>query len=106
MAATAAALTGDEWAGLQAAGNWFQTGKLNGVFADLPHEFELFVVEDTMGGIRSTLAAGEILRQNGFDVKVRALGLTSGSAAKIEAFTQADVSHFENWELLIAGVEL
>ena len=54
LAATAAALTGDEWSGLQSAGDWFQTGKLNGVFADLPREFELFVVEDTLGGIRST----------------------------------------------------
>jgi hypothetical protein len=106
LAATAAALTGNEWAGLQSAGDWFQTGKLNGVFADLPRVFELFVVEDTMGGIRSTLAAGEILQQAGFDVNVRALGLTSGSIAKIEAFTQAGIPHFENWESLIAGINV
>jgi len=106
LAATAAALTGDEWSGLQSAGDWYQTGKLNGVFADLPREFELYVVEDTLGGIRSTLAAGEVLRQNGFDVTVHALGLTSGSVSKIEAFTQAGIRHFETWEALIVGCGL
>jgi hypothetical protein len=106
LAATVAALTGDEWAGLQSAGDWFQTGKLNGVFANLPHEFELFVVEDTLGGIRSTQAAGEILRQNGFDVPTQTIGLTSGSISKAEAFTQADIPYYENLESLIAGIKL
>jgi hypothetical protein len=106
LAAIAAALTGDEWAGLQSAGDWRQTGKLNGVFADLPREFELFVVEDTMGGIRSTQAAGGILRQNGFDITTHAIGLTSGSVSKIEAFSQAGIRYFENWETLIAGIDL
>jgi len=106
LAATVAALTGNEWAGLQAAGDWFQTGKLNGAFADLPREFELFVVEDTLGGIRSTLTAGEILRQSGFDVLTHTIGLTSGSVSKIESFTQAGIPYFDNWELLIAGIGL
>ncbi len=106
LAATAAALTGNEWAGLQSAGDWHQTGKLNGAFADLPREFELFVVEDTMGGIRSTQAAGEILRQNGFDVTTHTLGLTSGSASKMEAFRQAGIRYFENWESLMEGLGL
>ena len=106
LAATAAALTGDEWAGLQSAGDWHQTGKLDGIFATLPREFALFVVEDTMGGIRSTHAAGEILRQNGFDVPTQTIGLTSGSASKVEAFTQAGIPHFENWKELIAGLNL
>jgi hypothetical protein len=102
LAATAAALTGDEWTGLQSAGDWFQTGQLKGVFADLPRTFELFVVEDTLGGIRSTRSAGEILRQSGFDVTVHALGLTSGSVSKVEAFSQAGIRYFENWEMLIS----
>ncbi len=106
LAATAAAFTGNEWAGLQSAGDWFQTGKLNGVFANLPREFELYVVEDTLGGIRSTLAAGEILRQSGFNVRTQAIGLTSGSASKIEAFQGAGIRHFENWESLIAEINL
>jgi hypothetical protein len=106
LAATAAALTGDEWAGLQSAGDWRQTGKLDGVFANLPREFELFVVEDTMGGIRSTQAAGEILRNNGFDVTTHTIGLTSGSASKIEAFNQSGIRHFETWESLISGIGL
>jgi hypothetical protein len=106
LAATAAALTGDEWAGLQSAGDWVQTGQLKGVFADLPRAFELFVIEDTLGGIRSVQAAGEIFRQAGFDVTIHALGLTFGSAAKVDAFRQAGVPYFEDWESLIAGIKL
>jgi hypothetical protein len=106
LAATAAALTGNEWTGLQSAGDWAQTGQLKGVFADLPRAFELYVIEDTLGGIRSTQAAGEILRKAGFDVTVHPLGLTSGSAAKTDAFTQAGVQYFENWEALVAGINL
>jgi len=106
LAATVAAFTGDEWSALQAAGDWYQTGQLKGVFVDLPHAFELFVVEDTLGGIRSVQAAGEIFRQAGFDVAVHALGLTSGSAAKVDTFSQVGVPHYENWEALIVGVGL
>jgi len=106
LAAVAAALTGNEWAGLQSAGDWFQTGKLEGVFADLQRSFELYVVEDTLGGIKSTQAAGEILMQNGFNVAVHTLGMTSGSASKIDAFTQAGIPFFENWEALISAIKL
>ena len=106
LAATVAALTGDEWAGLQSAGDWVQTGQLKGIFASLPREFELFVVEDTLSGIRSTQAAGKILQHAGIDVTVHPLGLTSGSASKVEAFTQAGVLYFENWESLISGIKL
>ena len=106
LAATAAALAGDEWSALQSAGDWYQTGQLKGVFADLPRAFELFVVEDTLSGIRSVQAAGEIFRQAGFDVTVHALGLTSGSAAKVDAFSQAGIPHYENWEALIVEVGL
>jgi len=49
---------------------------------------------------------GEILRQAGFDVTVHALGLTSGSISKVEAFKQAGFRYFENWESLIAGAGL
>ncbi len=106
LAAIVAALTGNEWTGLQSAGDWYETGQLKGAFTDFPRAFELYVVEDTLGGIRSTQAAGEILRQNGFDVTVHALGLTSGSASKVDAFTQAGVRYFENWNELISGVNL
>ena len=106
LAATAAALTGDEWSGLQSAGDWFQTGELEGVFSSLPREFELFVVEDTLGGIRSTQAAARVLKLAGFDVRVHALGLTSGSASKEEAFHQAGIRYFENWAALLIGIGL
>jgi hypothetical protein len=106
LAATAAALTGNEWAGLQSAGEWVQTGKLNGAFEGLPRKFELSVVEDTLGGIRSTQKAGEILNQAGYDVTVRAFGLTSGNAAKTDAFAKSGIPYFENWETLIEGMKL
>ncbi|HAV76329.1 MAG TPA: hypothetical protein DCX53_03145 [Anaerolineae bacterium] len=106
LAAIVAAFTRDEWAGLQSAGVWFQTGGLNGVFADLPRSFELVVVEDTLGGIRSAQAAGEILRGAGFDVNVRVFGLTSGSIAKAEAFEQVGIIHYENWDELIPFLKM
>ncbi|MBL8103834.1 MAG: hypothetical protein JNM02_14975 [Anaerolineales bacterium] len=106
LAAIAAALTDNEWVSLQSAGDWIQSGKLNSAFADLPREFEVFVVEDTMGGIRSTQEAGKILNQNGFDVNIHALGLTSGSISKAEAFAQAGIPHFEDWDELMAKIDL
>jgi len=101
LAAAVAAFTGNEWAGLQSAGDWFQTGQIKNILEGLPRAFELFVVEDTLGGIRSTLAAGEILRQSGLNVQTRAFGMTNGSPAKAEAFTQAGIDCFENWAGLI-----
>ena len=43
---------------------------------------------------------------NGYNVTVHALGLTSGSASKIDAFTQAGIPFFENWEALISAIKL
>lgn len=106
LAAVAAAFTGAEWPSIQAAAEWQASGRLNSIFSSLPREFELIVVEDTMGGIRSAQAAGDVLQKNGFDVKVHALGLTSGSRAKIDAFDKAGIVHFETWETLIAHVGL
>lgn len=106
LAAVAAAFSGEEWSSIQAAAEWQASGRLNSIFSSLPREFELIVVEDTMGGIRSAQAAGDVLQKNGFDVKVHALGLTSGSRAKIDAFDKAGIIHFETWETLIAHVGL
>ncbi|HKI55334.1 MAG TPA: hypothetical protein VJ987_14505 [Anaerolineales bacterium] len=104
LAATLAAWTGDELSALEAAYEWHSIGKLNEIFNDLPKSFELIVVEDTMGGIRSVSKAGEILRNAGFDVTIRAFGLTSGSKAKAGAFEQAGIVHFENWDELIPAL--
>lgn len=101
LAAILAAWTGEEWASLQAAYHWHQTGELNNAFSSLPRSFELIVVEDTMGGIISTLQAGEILQGAGIDVTVRAFGLTSGSATKASAFQTAGIPFFEDWKSLI-----
>jgi hypothetical protein len=102
LAATLAAWTGEEWSSLQAAHHWRETGELNGNFSLLPKEFELTVVEDTMGGIHSVRAAGEFLQKAGFDINVRAFGLTSGISAKALTFEQAGVPYFENWNDLTA----
>ena len=82
LAGIGAALTGNEWLSLQAACDWHETGQLTSVLAELPQAFDVTIVEDTLGGMHSVLAAGEILRKAGLDVNVRAYGLTSGSAAK------------------------
>ena len=106
LAGIAAALTEDEWAALQAACDWYETGQLKGVLAGLSQAFDVTIVEDTLGGIRSVRAAGEILQKAGLDVTVRAYGLTSGSAAKSAAFEQAGVPHFSDWESLIKQLDL
>jgi hypothetical protein len=101
LAGIAAALTGNEWAALQAACDWHETGQLKGVLAELPHSFDVTIVEDTLGGVRSVQAAGEILQKAGLDVTVRAYGLTSGSAAKSAAFEQMGVPFCADWKSLI-----
>lgn len=101
LAGILAAWTGDELSALNAAYDWHTSGKLNGRFSELPKSFELYVIEDTMGGVRATKAAGEILREAGFGVSTHTLGLTSGIAQKAEAFRKADVPYFENWDSLI-----
>jgi hypothetical protein len=106
LACTLAAWTGEEWEALQAASHWRKTGEINEAFRQLPQKFELMVVEDTMGGIRSVQAAGKILQDAGFDITMRAVGLTSGSEAKSSAFESANIPHFENWESLMAQTGL
>jgi hypothetical protein len=106
LAAIGAALTGNEWASLQAACDWHETGQLQGGLADLPHSFDLIIIEDTLGGIRSVRAAAEILRKTGFNVNVGAYGLTSGSAAKAAAFEQLGVPYFDDWERLMGQLGL
>lgn len=101
LAATVAAFTKDEWSALEASAEWQTSGRLGQAFLSLPRSFELIVIEDTLGGIRSTLKAGEILKQAGLDVTTRALGFTSGSATKTRAFQQAGIPYFEDWETLI-----
>ncbi len=105
LAAIAAAFTGEEWTAIQAAADWQKTGQLNGVFSRLPRSFELTVVEDTMGGINSTLKAGEILKQTGMGIPIQALGLTTGSSSKAAAFKQAGIPFFQDWVSLMHQIE-
>ena len=104
LAGIAAALTGDEWSALQAACDWYETGQLKGLLAELPHSFDVSIVEDTLSGIRSVSAAGEILQKVGLDVTIHAYGLTSGSAAKSTAFEQAGVPYFSAWDTLLKNL--
>ena len=101
LAGTLAAWTGEELSALQAAYDWHRTGALSGRFSELPKSFELIVVEDTMGGIRSARAAGEMLQRAGLEVNIRAVGLTSGNSAKASAFERAGVRYFQDWASLI-----
>jgi hypothetical protein len=104
LAAVLAAWTGEELTALQAANHWYETKSLNGKFTRLPEAFDLIVVEDTLGGVRSARAAAEILKQAGFQVNVRPMGLTSGSAAKASTFEQAGVPHYTGWETIIEAI--
>ncbi len=106
LAAALAAYTGEEWSALQAAYDWRESNSLSGLFKQLPKKFELIVIEDTMGGVRSVRSAGEILQKAGFDVHVQLVGLTSGNAAKAAAFENAGVQYFESWDSLIKGIDL
>jgi hypothetical protein len=106
LAGTLAAYTNDEWGALQAAVDWGQTGKLNNVFSQLPNSFELIVVEDTLGGIRSVQSAGEIFQQAGFDVNINTIGLTLGSKAKAAAFEKAEIKFFDSWNEIITNIEI
>jgi hypothetical protein len=101
LAAILAAWTGEELMALQAANHWYETKSLNGKFVRLPHTFEVIVVEDTLGGIRSVRAAGEILKASGFNVTVRPFGLTLGDAAKASAFEKANVPSYSDWESIM-----
>lgn len=101
LAGIAAALTGNEWSSLQAACDWYETGQLTGVLGELPKTLEVSIVEDTLGGIRSTWAAGDVLKKAGLNVTIRPYGLTSGSAAKSAAFDEVGVQHYSGWQTLI-----
>jgi hypothetical protein len=106
LAGIAAALTGNEWAALQAACDWYETGQLKGALMELPRFLDVTIIEDTLGGVRSVQAAGAILQKAGLDITVRAYGLTSGSAAKSAAFEQRDLPFFSDWGTLIDQLDL
>ena len=104
LAAVLAAWTGEEWMALQAANHWYETQSLNGKFVRLPRAFDLIVVEDTMAGIRSVRAAGEILKASGFQVNILPLGLTLGNNTKASAFRKAHVPYYADWESILQAI--
>ena len=104
LAGVAAAITGDEWSALQAACDWYETGQLTGALTLLPETLDISIVEDTLGGVHSVLAAGEILQKAGLNVTTHAYGLTSGSAAKAAAFAHAGVPYYSDWKTLIGQI--
>ena len=106
LAGCLAAWTRQELPSLQAAYTWFAAAAIDGLFGTLPRSFELVVIEDTLSGVRSARAAGEILQKAGFEAVIRPLGLTNGVAAKASAFASAGVSHFDSWDELLAEIDL
>jgi hypothetical protein len=104
LAAILAAWTGEEWASLQAARRWHETGMANELTRDLPEVFDLIVIEDTLGGVRSTRAAAEVLMRAGLQVNVHVIGLTSGSTTKASGFRQEGIPSFEGWESVMEVV--
>jgi hypothetical protein len=107
LAAIVAAFSGEEWTAVQAAADWQATGRLNEVFSRLPNSFELIVVEDTMGGIKSTLKAAEILQRARMKITIQTLGLTLGGASnKASAFERAGIPFFNDWRALMDQIEI
>lgn len=105
LAAVLAAWTGEELMALQAANHWYETNSLNGKFVKLPKSFDLFVVEDTMGGVRSVRTAAEILKASGFQVNLHPIGLTLGNDTKASAFRRAHVPYYSDWESIIDVID-
>lgn len=88
LAAIGAAASGDERAGLDAAGHFLATGALSGPLAALADRpTRVIVFEDSTGGIRSTVGAVEKLRSAGLDIHAEAIGI-SPHAAKRAALTE------------------
>ncbi|MCC7118436.1 MAG: hypothetical protein IT310_07930 [Anaerolineales bacterium] len=104
LAGVLAAWAKDEWLALQAANHWRVSGKLSPEFQRLPKQFELIVVEDTLGGIRSAQGARAVLQQAGFEVNFKPIGITSGSVEKASAFANAGIFHAEGWQNAIAEI--
>ncbi len=104
LAAIAAAFTRQEWPALQAVAHWQQTGRLDGVFSELPPSFELLVVEDTMSGIHSTLQAAKILQRAGKNIVVRPLGFALAGSVKANMFQQAGIPFYEDWTSLMKQI--
>jgi hypothetical protein len=62
---------------------------LNGRFSELPKSFELVVVEDTLGGIRSARAAGEILQRGRFRCECPRIWANLGDSGKGGGFQKS-----------------
>ncbi len=106
LAAALVASGSSEINAIQAAVAWLANPTAIHRFNGLPKQFELHVVEDTLGGIRSTRAAAEGLRQLGYRVDLYAWGLTDGNALKRTTLEKEDVRCFDTWEALLDQLDL
>ncbi len=70
-------------------------------FDSLPKQFELHVVEDTLGGIRSVRTAAQFLEEIGHRVSVCTWGLTDGNPQKRKSLEGEGVRCFDTWEELL-----
>jgi hypothetical protein len=103
LAAIAALNCGEEFSAIERAVNWQKNGELNGILACVPAEFELHVVEDTLGGVRSVRAASRLLAENGVSVRVYAWGMTGDNREKTRVMEAEGVKCFPNWGALLAA---
>jgi len=102
LAAIIAAVTEDEVLGLELALNWHKSINFRETLrGKIPSDFEVVVVEDTIGGILSTRSAVNILSNLGLRVNLYEAGLTLGNIGKSLAFNKAGVRCFDTWDVLI-----
>lgn len=106
LAATLLAGGAEELAALEAVLNWLSLPAQPPTFDNLPKQFELHVVEDTLGGIRSGRAAAALLEPYGYQIQVYAWGLTDGNPLKRATLEGAGVRCFDTWEELLAEMEV
>jgi hypothetical protein len=76
LAAIAAARAGDERAGLEAAADLAEEGRLSGPLVQLAHEQTRVVIfEDAIGGLQAGRKAVEMLCAAGLNIRLEAIGV-------------------------------
>ncbi|PWH18745.1 MAG: hypothetical protein DDG59_05450 [Anaerolineae bacterium] len=101
LAATLVAYGQEELPAIEGVVAWISQPVQFPPFDSLPQQFELHVVEDTLGGIRSARAAAEMLQQYGYRVSVCAWGLTDGNPLKRATLTRQGVRCCDTWRQLL-----
>ncbi|GAB4479797.1 MAG: hypothetical protein Kow0088_21000 [Anaerolineales bacterium] len=101
LAATLVAAGMDELTAIERVVDWLTQPAQTLPSDILPQQFELHVVEDTLGGIHSVRAAAEIFQRTGYSVAVYAWGLVDGNPQKRSTLERAGVCCFNHWGELV-----